>query len=78
MCSKKIQGTTNYLIIITLLLNQISICLCQGLNLIKLHAEAWNFIKKETLAQVFVNVFLQNCKKHFFTEHLCTTASVHA
>ena len=38
--------------------------------------QAWNFIKKENLAQMF---FFESCKMFyntFFTEHLRTTASV--
>ena len=37
--------------------------------------EACNFIKKETLAQVFSCEFCEISKSTFFTEHLCTTAS---
>ena len=40
--------------------------LCQSLN----------FIKKETLAQVFSSEFCEISKNTFFTEHLRTTASV--
>ena len=43
--------------------------------LIKLLAEACNFIKKETLAQVFFYEFCEICKNTFFKEHLRTTAS---
>ena len=39
-------------------------------------AGACNFIKKETLAQVFSFEFCEISKKTFFTEHLRTTASV--
>ena len=35
-----------------------------------------NFIKKETLAQVFSCEFFEISKNIFFTEHLWTTASV--
>ena len=42
--------------------------------LIKLQA-ACNFIKKETLAQVFSCEFCEISKKTFFTEHLWVTAS---
>ena len=42
---------------------------CQSL------AEACNFIKKETLAQVFSCEIWEISKSIFFTEHLCTTAS---
>ena len=38
--------------------------------------EAYNFIKKDTLAQVFSFEFLEIIKNTFFTEHLWTTASV--
>ena len=38
--------------------------------------KACNFIKKETLAQVFSCEFCEISKKAFFTEHLWTTASV--
>ena len=37
--------------------------------------QAWNFIKKETLAQVFSGEFCEISKNTFFTEHLWTTAS---
>ena len=37
--------------------------------------EACNFIKKETLAQVFSCEFCEISKNTFFTEHLWTTAS---
>ena len=43
----------------------------QGLFLI----EACNFIKKETLAQVFSREFCEISKNTFFTEHLYRTAS---
>ena len=36
--------------------------------------QAWNFIKKETLAQVFSCEFYEIFKSIFFTEHLRTTA----
>ena len=35
-----------------------------------------NFIKKETLAQVFFFDFCEISKNNFFTEHLLTTASL--
>ena len=38
--------------------------------------EAYNFIKKETLAQVFSCEFCRISKNTFFTEHVWTTASV--
>ena len=38
--------------------------------------EACNFIKKETLAQVFSCEFCEISKNTFFTEHLWATASV--
>ena len=41
---------------------------------IKLQAEACNFIKKETLAQVFSCKFCEIFKSTFFTEHLWTIA----
>ena len=44
--------------------------------LIKLQASACNFIKKETLAQLFCCEFCKIYKDTFFTEHLRTTASV--
>ena len=37
--------------------------------------QACNFIKKETLAQVFSCEFCKISKNTFFTEHLWTTAS---
>ena len=44
--------------------------------LIKSQAKACNFIKIETLAQVFSCEFCEISKKIFFTEHLWTTTSV--
>ena len=44
--------------------------------LIKLQAPACNFIKNETLAQVFSYAFCEISKNTFFTEHLRKTASV--
>ena len=52
--------------------------LCQSLFFNKvadLRPEAYNFIKKETLAQVFPCEFCEISKKNFFTEHLPATAS---
>ena len=46
---------------------------CARVFLIK--AEACNFIKKETLAQLFSYEFGEISKNTFFTEHLLTTAS---
>ena len=43
--------------------------------LIKLQAETCNFIKKETLAQVFSCEFCEISKNTFFIEHFWTTAS---
>ena len=43
--------------------------------LIKLQAEACNFIKKETLAQEFSCEFCEISKNTFFTEHFRATAS---
>ena len=45
-------------------------------HLIKLQAEAYNFIKKETLAQVFSCEICEISKNTFLTEHLRVTASV--
>ena len=42
--------------------------------LLKLQVLACNFIKKETLAQVFSCEFSEIFKNTFFTEHLQTTA----
>ena len=42
--------------------------------LIKMQASAWNFIKKETLVQVFSSEFCEICKNTCFTEHFRTTA----
>ena len=50
--------------------------LYQSFFLIKLQAEACNFIKKKTLAQVFSCEFCEISKNTFSTEHLRTTASV--
>ena len=41
----------------------------------KLQAETCNFIKKETLAQVFSYEFYEISNNTFFTEHLQETAS---
>ena len=49
--------------------------LCQGLFFNK-GPQACNFIKKETLTQVFSCEFCEISKNIFFTEHLRTTASV--
>ena len=49
--------------------------LCQSLFLIKLQTEACDFIKKETLAQVFSCKLFETFKSAFFTDHLRTTAS---
>ena len=46
--------------------------LCLSLFLIKLQ-EPCNFIKKETLAQVFSCEFCEISRNTFFTEHLWTT-----
>ena len=43
---------------------------------IKLQAEPGNFIKKETLAQVFSYELCEVSENIFFIEHLLTTASV--
>ena len=43
--------------------------------LIKLHVQAFNFITKETLAQLFSCEFWEISKNTFFTEHLWATAS---
>ena len=43
--------------------------------LIKLQAEACNFIKKETLAQLFSSLFCEISRNTIFTEHLRATAS---
>ena len=45
-------------------------------SLIMLQAQAYNFIKKEALAQVFSCEISENSKNMFFTEHLWTTASI--
>ena len=44
--------------------------------LIKLQTSACNFIKRETLAQVFSCEFCESSKNTFFTAHLRATASV--
>ena len=43
--------------------------------LIKLQAEACNFVKKETLVQVFSREFWEISKNAFSTEHLWATSS---
>ena len=40
--------------------------LCQSLFLIKLRVDAFNFIKKETLAQLFFCEFCKNFENSFF------------
>ena len=47
---------------------------CQSLFLIE--SQPCNFIKKETLAQVFSCEFCKISKNTFFTEHLWATASI--
>ena len=49
--------------------------LCQSLFFNKVAGAACNFIKKETLAQVFSCEFCQISRITFFTEHLWMTAS---
>ena len=49
--------------------------LCQGLFFKKVAGAACNFIKKETLAQVFSCEFCEISKNIFFTEQLRTTTS---
>ena len=44
-------------------------------KIIQKKPEAWNFINKETLAQVFSCEFCEISKNAFFTERLWTTAS---
>ena len=50
-------------------------CLCHSLFFNKVAGLACKFIKKGTLAQVFSCEFWEISNKHFFTEHLWTTAS---
>ena len=38
--------------------------------------QAWNFIKKETLTQVFSCEFYEICKSTFYTEHFWVTVSM--
>ena len=47
---------------------------CQSLFFNKVAGAACNFIKKETLAQVFSREFCEISQSTFFTEHLWTTA----
>ena len=49
---------------------------CARVSLIKLQAEAFNFIKKETQTQVFSCKFCEISKNIFFTEHVLVTASI--
>ena len=50
---------------------------CAGVSfLIKLQAQASNFNKKDTLAQVFSCKFCEISKNTYFTKHLRTTASI--
>ena len=44
--------------------------LCQSLLSVKLQAQACNFIKKETLAQVFSCEFCESFQNTFFMKHL--------
>ena len=51
---------------------------CARVSLLtKLQAEACNFIKKETLAQMFSREFCENSEDTFFTEHLRATVSAY-
>ena len=53
--------------------------LCQSLFFNKVvgrRPQACNFIKKETLVQVFRSEFCEICKNTFFTDHPWATASV--
>ena len=45
--------------------------------LVRLQAQTCNFIKKETLAQVFSYEVCKISKNTFFTEHIWATASAH-
>ena len=49
--------------------------LCQSLFFCKVAGQACNFIKKETLVQLFSCKFCEIFKNTFFTEHLRTTTS---
>ena len=51
--------------------------LCQSLYLNKVADLAYNFIKIETLAQVFSCEFCKIAKNTFFTEHIWATASLY-
>ena len=49
---------------------------CAGISFsIKLNSVTWNFIKNESLAQLFSCEFCEICKNVFFAEHHWTTAS---
>ena len=48
---------------------------CSRVSFLIKKAEACNFVKKETLAQVLSCDFCEISKNTFFTEHLQTTAS---
>ena len=50
--------------------------LCQSLFFYEVAGGARNFIKKETLAQVFSCEFWKYSNNTFFTEHLWATASI--
>ena len=50
--------------------------LCQSLFFNKVAGQACNFIKKETLAQMFSCEFCEISQNTFFIEHLLTAASV--
>ena len=49
--------------------------LCQSLSLVKLKVSACNFIKRESLAQVFSCEFCKISKNSFFIKHFRATAS---
>ena len=49
---------------------------CQSLFFNKVAGQACNFIKKETLAQVFSCKFCEISKNNFFVEHVWSTASI--
>ena len=50
--------------------------MCHSLFFNTVAGGACNFIKKETLAQVFLCEFCEIFKNTFFTEHLMETASL--
>ena len=69
-CNVKIE-----LLLETLQNSQENTCARVSFLIIKLSASACNFIKKQTLAQMFSREFCEISKNKFFTKYLQATAS---